>query len=74
MNYESSLISGINRDADAAEDRADLIQHKLIPRARLRWKSLIHQRILSPALVSDRALCDARCNVVSLVKELQELN
>lgn len=74
MDAYSQFTTDWNRNADAADRRADLLARKLIPRARNHWKSLIRQRILSPALVSGRALCEARCNVVSLVKELQELN
>lgn len=74
MDYESTLIRSLSADSDAADDRAELLTRTLIPHARTHWKSLIRQRILSPALVSGRALCDARRNVVELVKELQELN
>lgn len=71
--YDQHILT-LNRDADAADQRADLLQRKLIPRASNHWKSLIRQRSQSPALVPARALCDARREVVELVRELRELN
>lgn len=73
MDAYDQFVTTLNRNADAAERRADLLQRTLIPRARNHWRSLIRQRNLSPAIVPARALCDARREVVELVRELREL-
>lgn len=61
MNYESTLIRQIDRESAADEDRAELLQARLIPTARNRG-------------VSWEQACAARREVVALVKELQEIN
>lgn len=73
MNYESTPIRSIDRQSNAAEDRAELL-HKLIPEARNHWKMLVRARNRIPALVSAERLYAARREVVALVKELQEIN